>query len=462
MIDTLRPIADAIAARGGRAIVVGGFVRDRLLGLVAKDLDVEVHGLTVAELEAALSGFGAVLTFGRAFGVMQIKGLDIDFSLPRRDSKVGAGHRGFDVEVDPDLGFEEAARRRDLTINSIGFDPLTQEVLDPHGGRRDLEAGILRATDPRHFAEDPLRGLRVAQFAARFEMDPEPGTVALCRALDLSELPGERLKDEFDKLLLKARRPSRGLEVLRATGLLRFFPELEALQGVPQEPDWHPEGDVWIHTCMVVDVAAELRTADPDDDAALMYGALCHDLGKPGTTEVIEGRIRSLAHDTSGVEPTQRFLARLRASNELVTRVVALVRHHLAPALLQKGDATPRAYRRLARKLAESGVSFALLERVARADHWGRTTEEALAREFPAGDAFLGAASGLEIPEDGPSDVVQGRHLVLRGLEPGPDFGPILARCREVQDETGWRDPERILDSVLGEIAGRPARSEPA
>jgi tRNA nucleotidyltransferase (CCA-adding enzyme) len=442
-------IARAIRSAGGRALLVGGCVRDRLLGQESKDQDVEVFGLDLPALDAVLARFGEVIAIGRAFGVLQIKGVAIDFSLPRRDSKVGAGHKGFTIAFDPGLDFATAARRRDLTINSIGFDPLSEEILDPHGGRADLQLGVLRATDPAHFSEDPLRGLRVAQFAARFEMRVDPELARLCRALDLSELSGERVLEEWRKLLLKGVRPSLGLEFLRETDLLRFFPELAALVGVPQDPEWHPEGDCWVHNQMVVDEAARLRDGGPDD-AVLMFGALLHDVGKPPTTVTENGRVRSPSHDVRGVPLAAAFLERMRAPTELVARVSAMVEHHLAPALFVKNGATAKGYRRLARKLASAGASVELLLRVARADHLGRTTDEALARRFPAGDEFLAKARELAVEQKPPRDVVLGRHLIARGLTPGVEFGQILERCRELQDETGWDDPERILDQVLG------------
>ena len=508
-------IARAVRDAGGRAVVVGGWVRDHLLGRRSKDVDIEVFGLDADRLESLLAGFGTVHAVGRAFGVFRVGGIDVDFSLPRRDSKRGPGHRGFDVAPDPSLDFAEAARRRDLTVNSIGIDPLTGEVLDPHGGRRDLERRVLRATDPAHFPEDPLRGLRAAQLAARLEMEPDEELVALCRKLDLSELSGERVFDEFRKLLLRAKKPSIGLRVLDDTGQLRFFPEIDALRGVPQDPEWHPEGDVWVHTLMVLDAAASLRSAgtgsteqDPDpstrapvvagspdagasgedgttpsakdavhshedgqhgedgvtpptedgtrsgedgggEDLTLMLGALCHDLGKPATTERVGGRIRSYGHDVAGVAPTRALLGRLRASGALVDRVAALVEHHLAPALFVRNGATAKGYRRLARKLERAGVSIELLVRVARADHLGRTTADALAGRFDAGDAFLAAARAHSVEHAAPRDAVLGRHLVERGMKPGSGFAPILERCREIQDETGWTDPERILDRAL-------------
>ena len=443
-------IAEAVRDAGGRAVVVGGWVRDRLLGVRSKDVDFEVFGLGVERLEALLGGFGKVHAVGRAFGVFRVGGIDADFSLPRRDSKRGPGHRGFDVAPDPWLDFAEAARRRDLTVNSIGLDPLTGEVLDPHAGRRDLERRVLRATDPAHFSEDPLRGLRVAQLAARLEMAPDDELIALCRGLDLGELSGERVFEELRKLLLRAARPSLGFRVLERTHLLRFFPELDALRGVPQDPEWHPEGDVWVHTLMVLDVAATLRGAG--EDLALMFGALCHDLGKPATTERTGGRIRSRGHDVAGVAPTRALLGRLRAPGVLVDRVAALVEHHLAPALFIRNGASAKGYRRLARKLERAGAGLDLLVRVARADHLGRTTGDAVAGRFAAGDAFLAAARTLRVEHAAPRDVVLGRHLIERGLQPGPGFGPILERCRGIQDDTGWTEPGRILDRAL---AGR-------
>ncbi len=445
-IDSL---ARAIAAAGGRAVVVGGVVRDHFLGIDSKDYDLEVYGLPVADLEAVLGSFGEVIAIGRAFGVLRVKGIDADISLPRRDSKTGSGHRGFIVELDPSMDFVEAARRRDLTVNAIGIDPLTGEVLDPHGGRRDLERKLLRAVDARTFPEDSLRGLRVAQFMARFEMAADPELHALCAALDLSDLPGERMWEELVKLLLKGVRPSLGFEFLRTTALLRFFPELEAMVGVPQDAEWHPEGTVWEHTLLVVDEAAALRTGERDVDPALLFGALCHDLGKPATTVHEDGRIRSPNHEEEGVAPTETFLARLRCPSALLEKVTALVRHHLAPANYIKQSASPRAFRRLARKLGEVGLTLEDLVRLARADHFGRTTPDALARAFPSGEEFLRRASELHAEDHAVKDVVMGRHLLARGMSPGPHIGELLRRCQAVQEETGLTEPDRIIDLAM-------------
>jgi tRNA nucleotidyltransferase (CCA-adding enzyme) len=450
MLDVARRVAEAVAREGGRAVLVGGYVRDRLLGIESSELDVEVFGLGYEALERILATFGEVIHVGKAFGVFRVKGLDADFSLPRRDSKVRPGHTGFAVEYDPGMSFAEASRRRDLTMNSIGLDPLTLEYLDPHGGRRDLREKRLRATDPVHFSEDPLRGLRVAGFAARFEMTPDEELKKLCSELDLAELSAERIFSELEKLLLRSEKPSIGFELLRETKLLRFFPEVEALVGVPQEPDWHPEGDVWIHTMMVLDEAAKLRSRRSDEDLALMYGALAHDFGKPATTDIKGGRITSYEHDLAGAVIAEAFLEKLRAPKDLTVKVKTLVRHHLAPALFEKNGASAKAYRRLARDLAASGVSPDLLLKVATADHLGRTTDDAFARRFPSGEHFKNRMESLELASQAPKDVVLGRHLIARGLSPGPEFGRILDACRDTQDETGWDDPERILDRVLG------------
>ncbi len=439
-------LARAVEAQGGRALVVGGWVRDRLLGLDPKDVDLEVSGLPARDLERVLSTFGDVFAVGDAFSVLRIAGLDFEVSIARRSS------------VDPDAGevstfdFAAAAGRRDLTINAIGWDPLREEILDPYGGQEDLRRRVLRAVDSRRFGEDPLRGMRVAYFAARLEMQPDAELCALCEALDLSAVSSERLYREWRRLLLEPVCPGPGLDFLERTRLLRFFPELDALRDVPQDPEWHPEGCVFTHTRMTVDAAAALRSGDAVRDTPLMFAALCHDLGKPLVTEVTEGgRIRSLGHDQAGVDPSKHFLERLRAPHAVVAGVAALVAHHLAPAQLFSQRASPRAYRRLARKLERAGVSLELLECVARADHFGRTTADARAHRFEAGDAFIEQAGALRVAASGPRDVVLGRHVLARGYAPGKQVGAVLERCREVQDTTGWVDPRQILDRVLEE-----------
>ena len=428
----LTKLANAIHQQGGQPILVGGSVRDHLLGQrLPKDLDLEVYRLEANELEGVLSQFGKVLRVGKSFGVLKLitQHAEYDISLPRRESKTGKGHKGFLVNADPKMTFEEASARRDFTVNSIGFDPIQQHWLDPHSGQEDLQKGILRHVGPA-FAEDPLRVLRGAQFAARLNFQMAPETIELCRTLDLNELSRERLLGEFAKLLLRAERPSIGLEILRQTKALRFFPELEALIDVPQDPTWHPEGCVWTHTLMVVDEAAKLRVGEEKADLVLMFGALCHDFGKPATTIWKDGHWRSPAHDVLGMQPTEKFLRRLTDEVSLIEKVTVLVREHLRPSMLynDREKVTPGAIRRLALR-----VSIPELLLVAEADHFGRTTEDALRREFPAKQWLLDQASKLDVRDEKPKPFLKGRHLLQLGMRPGPQMGKVLEEAFALQ-----------------------------
>ena len=428
----LTKLANAIHQQGGQPILVGGSVRDYLLGkIIPKDLDLEVYHLEANELERVLSQFGKVLRVGKSFGVLKLitDHAEYDVSLPRRESKTGKGHKGFLVNADPRMTFEEASARRDFTINSIGFDPIHQLWLDPHHGQEDLRKGILRHVGPA-FAEDPLRVLRGAQFAARLNFQLAPETLELCQTLDLNELSRERLLGEFKKLLLRAEQPSIGLEILRQTKILRFFPELEALIDVPQDPTWHPEGCVWTHTLMVVDEAAKLRIGEEKADLVLMFGALCHDFGKPETTIRKDGHWRSPAHDVLGMQPTEKFLRRLTDEASLIEKVAVLVREHLRPAMLynDREKVTPGAIRRLALR-----VSIPELLLVAEADHFGRTTDDALRREFPAKQWLLDQASKLDVRDDKPKPFLKGRHLLQLGMRPGPQMGKVLEEAFALQ-----------------------------
>src|SRR5688572_11413405 len=338
-------VAEAIRAAGGRALVVGGWVRDRLLGRESKDLDIEVFGLPGDVLRDVLGRLGRVEPVGNSFPVFKLAGIGdsvIDVSLPRRESKAGRGHRGFVVEGDPTMSIADAARRRDFTINAIAWDPLTGAYEDPFDGRADLTRRMLRAVDPVTFGDDSLRVLRAVQFAARFEFALDEDTAAVCRRISLDDLPAERIWGEIEKLLLQARRPTIGMKLALELGVVdRVLPELRPIVGCPQDPEWHPEGDVWVHTLMVMD---EARAANEDLDrprlTAVMLGALCHDLGKPATTAMIDGRLRSPNHEQAGVAPTLSLLDRLNVHSvngfEVRGQVVGLVAHHLKPGMFHK------------------------------------------------------------------------------------------------------------------------------
>jgi tRNA nucleotidyltransferase (CCA-adding enzyme) len=428
--DLAMAIAHRVRDAGGRAVIVGGWVRDRFMGRACKDLDLEVYGLPADRLKTLLSSLGSVNTVGESFTVYKVG--DVDVALPRRESRIGRGHRAFEVTGDPDLSFEEAARRRDFTVNAIAWDPLTAEYLDPFNGRRDIEARVLRAVDVGTFAEDSLRVLRAVQFAARFEFALEPTTRDLCRHIPLDDLPSERIWGECEKLLLHAARPSLGLELALDLRIIeQLFPEIQALVGCVQEPEWHPEGDVWVHTLLVIDQA---RTRIDDLDRArqivIMLGALCHDLGKPATTAFVDGRIRSIDHEQAGVAPATAVLNRLNIHTidgyDVRKQVLGIVAHHLKPGMFRQSP-TPvsdGAFRRLAEK-----VDLELLARVAKSDCLGRTGYF----DCSAMDWFLERAQLLGVEHAPPDPIVKGRHLLALGLMPGPRVGAVLRQIYEKQ-----------------------------
>jgi len=433
----LRRLLERLRDAGGRPFIVGGAVRDALLGLAVKDFDVEVFGLPVEPLKAALAPLGSVNAVGEAFTVFKLAGLEgvegaVDVSVPRRDSKVGPGHRGIAVQGDPGLRPEEAARRRDFTINAMLFDPFAGEILDFFGGRRDLDARVLRAVDPSRFGEDPLRALRAVQLAARYGLEVAPATARLCGTMPLAELPAERIFGEIQKLLLKAPRPSLGLKLLREWGLLsQVAPELLPLAGTPQDPEWHPEGDVWIHTLLAIDQAVPLvADLDPPRALAVMLGVLCHDLGKPSTTQFEDGRLRSRGHEEAGRDPTLRLFDRwnihTRHGYDVRAQVLALVGNHLKPGQLydERDRVSDGAIRRLAARCEP-----ALLYRVARADCLGRTGDFApVAMEW-----FLERVRQLDVAERPPAPLLKGRDVVALGVAPGPEVGRIVREVYERQ-----------------------------
>ncbi len=430
MIEMTRAIAEAVRDAGGRALVVGGWVRDRLMGRESKDVDVEVYGIDAPRLRALLGRFGNVNTVGESFTVYKVG--DIDVSLPRRESKIARGHRGFDITGDPSMSVQGAARRRDFTVNAISWDPLTGGYVDPFGGRDDILRGVLRAVDPRTFPDDSLRVLRAMQFAARFAFTLDPGTAELCKRIPLDDLPSERIWGEVEKLLLQAPQPSVGFSLALDLGIVdRLFPEVKALVGCPQEPDWHPEGDVWVHTLMVIDQARRrIDDLDRPQQIAVMLGAVCHDLGKPPTTEYVDGRIRSMEHEQAGLEPAIALLDRLNVHTvggfDVRKQILGMVAHHLKPLSFYKADprAGDGAFRRLAQK-----VDLELLARLALSDCRGRAgTHDCSGIEW-----FLERARALGVEHAAPEPIVKGRHLLALGVEPGPRVGEILRRVYEKQ-----------------------------
>jgi tRNA nucleotidyltransferase (CCA-adding enzyme) len=437
-----------------RAYLVGGCVRDSLLGIAHKDFDLEVYGVGYEVLARALSAHGRVDLVGKSFGVIKFTGQSggqWDFSLPRRDSKISTGHKGFEVEFEPEIEPRVAASRRDFTINSLMFDPRTGEYLDFFGGRDDLQKGVLRHTSSA-FIEDPLRVLRAMQFAARFDLSSAPETVELCRSIThtFPELAVERVGMEWFKWAVAGKRPSAGLRLLKDTGWLRHFPEIAALDGTPQDPEWHPEGDVFTHTCHCCDALADLpdwRGADETTRRVVMFAVLAHDFAKPQTTQEVERegrkRIVSPGHEEMGGPLAEAFLTRIDAPDEIKERVVPLVNHHLAH-LQQVSD---RAVRRLANYLQPATIAELCL--VMTADHFGRPPKPRLIHE---GVLELRAkAEELRLRDSAPKPLLQGRHLITRGMEPGKHFGTLLDEAFEAQLDGRFTD----LDGALNWLDGR-------
>lgn len=449
LAQTLRDVAGLCAQAGGRALMVGGAVRDALLGLPAKDLDVEVFGIGVDALETLLRRSYQLNAVGRSFGVFKLKGHDLDIALPRRESKQGSGHRGFAVSGDPAMTLCEAAARRDFTLNTLYWDPLRCELLDPCGGLADLRGGVLRHVSAA-FSEDPLRVLRAMQFVARFRLSVAPETLGLCRSIEPEGLPVERLFEEWSKLILKGTKPSLGLAFLRDSGWVRYYPELEALIGCPQDPQWHPEGDVWTHTLHCMDAFATARTGDPWEDLVVGLAVLLHDVGKPLTTVTdAEGRIRSPRHDTEGLVPAEAFLRRISRHQALLEEVLPLVATHMHPAQFYESGAGAAAIRRLALRVKR----IDRLVRVAQADMGGRPP---LSADFPAGDWLLRQAHELAVADSAPKAILQGRDLISHfAMKPGLQMGELLKAAYEAQLEGEITDTASALAFAGRWLAGQ-------
>lgn len=415
-------IAQAIADAGGRAYYVGGFVRDGLMDVDCKDIDLEVYGLTPNQLRAALAAQGDVMERGASFGVLGLRHSDIDIAMPRTEARTGAKHTDFDVCVDPFLPPERACRRRDFTINAMMQDVLTGEILDFYGGKRDLEARVIRCVAPESFVEDALRVFRAAQFAARMEARIDPETMRLCADMDVSALSTERILGETEKALLKAARPSRYFELLRDMNHLReFFPELEQTIGVAQNPRFHPEGDVFVHSMLVVDAAAQLRDR-AQWPLGLMLAALLHDLGKTIATEVQpDGRITAYGHEVLGLPLVEAQMRRITNHEKLIAYVCNLTELHMRPNML----AGAQSRKKKTRQLFDLSLCPNDLILLSRADASGKLDEPY--REET--EAWLRARL-QDYQERAKQPMVRGQDLIDAGLKPDKRFSELLRRAR--------------------------------
>jgi len=434
-----REIARLVSEKGGRSFYVGGLVRDAILGRENKDIDIEIHGISPQTLKDILDSLGQRITVGESFGIFNLKGFDLDIAMPRKEEARGAGHKDFDIFVDPFIGTEAAARRRDFTFNALMQDVLTGEIVDHFGGRADLEQGILRHVNDDSFAEDPLRVLRCGQFAARFDFRVAEETVALCRGMDLKALPRERIEGELKKALLKAEKPSVFFRVLRQMDQLDiWFPEVKALIGVPQNPRFHAEGDVWNHTMMVLDQAAKLRhrTQNP---YWFMLGVLCHDFGKAVCTEEKDGVIHAYEHESRGLPLAEAFLQRLTSEVKLTAYALNLVQLHMKPNTV----AEAKSALKVTTRMFDQAIDPEALVCIALADDLGRIADKPTGQN----DAFL--RERLEIfRELMARPHVMGRDLVEAGLKPSEQFTELLAYAHKLR--LAGVPKENALKQVLG------------
>ncbi len=435
----LQTILESIENAGGTILFIGGFVRDLLLGEQSKDIDIEVYKLDAKSLIETLEPFGRVEQVGASFAVIKLstQTQDYDFALPRRENKTSQGYKGFTIEADPNMTPKEAASRRDFSINAIAVNR-SGKILDYYGGQEDLKNKRLKHVSTK-FAEDPLRVLRAFQFAARFNFSLDPETAKLAQSLknEYSSLSQERIWTEWQKWAAKATKPSQGLNVLLETGWLEFYPELSVLLGIPQEPQWHPEGDVWTHTKYVLDEAAAIATREnlnEENRVILLFAALCHDLGKATTTIKEDNCWKSPRHAEEGVPLSESLLKKIHAPQSIIQHVKPLVKDHMNHLNQQ----SPKSIRRLAIRLEPSNINMLTL--LIEADASGRPP---LKKGLPeSAKKMLELAESLELKHESPKPILLGRHLIDLAkdqalpehyLKGGPHFSELLEQVFQKQ-----------------------------
>ena len=448
-IEMAQKIAAAVHQEGGRTYFVGGYVRDLLLDRDNKDIDIEVHGVSVPCLEKILDTLGERLTMGASFGIMGLRHYELDIAMPRSETATGRGHKDFEVFVDPFLGEEKAACRRDFTMNALMQDVLTGEILDFFGGKDDLLHRRIRHVNDSTYAEDPLRVFRAAQFAARFGFEVAEETAALSSTMDVTALPGERILLELEKALLKAPKPSVFFDELRRMKQLSvWFPETEGLIGVQQNVQQHPEGDVWIHTMQVLDEAAGLRK-EASEPLWFMLSALCHDYGKQVSTFMENDTVHAYKHEKEGLPIVRRFLQRMTKEVKLTDYVLNMTELHMEPHQKVRDGSHLRSFM----KMYDKSVNPKDLLLLAKADYMGRAGSESdssvLAAEYKVIDAKL-YETLLEYEDRMSRPYIMGRDLVDAGVSPGPVFTYALEYVHKLR--LAGVPKEEQLSQTLGMI----------
>ena len=447
--EILEDILKDLQEIGATPIIVGGSVRDFFLNIPVKDYDIEIFGIDSLEtIQKSLEKFASVKLVGKSFGVLtlRVNEYDFDFALPRIEKKIGNTHQDFEIITNANLSFKEAAIRRDFTINAIGYDFCTKDFLDPFNGINDLKNRVLKHIDDKTFIEDSLRVYRAVQFSARFDFSLDERTFELCKKIvqnnELHFLPKERIYEEFKKLFLKSSKPSIGFELLKNLGVLKYFPELKALISCVQDPFYHPEGDVWIHTMMCLDelskILKEENIADEYRKLYLFYAILCHDFGKPFCTKEINGKITSHKHESLGIEPTISFLSKLTNEKKFIEIVSSLVKNHLIPFQLYLAESSLKAIKRLSLKVNIEDLCLVCL-----ADCLGRTILDK--EKCPKATSWvLNKAKELDIHNEPIKPIVQGRDLIELGFKPSDKFKEILEFAFDLQIDENMKKDEII------------------
>ena len=444
-ITAAKAIAEAVAQKGGKVYYVGGFVRDSIMGNESKDIDIEVHGINPDELLSVLKGIGTPILMGADFGVYGLTHLDIYISMPRKEDDQRGGKDDFASHIDPFIGTEKSAKRRDFTMNALMQDVLTGEIIDHFGGIQDIKNGVIRHVSDDTFVQDPLRVLRAARFASRFGFDIAPETMELCRNIKLDGLAFERVYEELKKALMKSERPSLFFEELRRMDALDvWFPEVKALIGVKQPPQHHPEGDVWNHTMLVLDNGALLRDK-AENKCGFMLSALCHDLGKPATTTDEDGHIHSIGHEFVGVDITKKFIGRLTQDASLQKYVLNMVELHMRPNILESQKSSAKAFC----KVFDLSVCPKDLLLLSEADYCGRNGHKDYTRKRECLHEMLSL-----FEERMAKDHVKGADLIKAGFKPGKEFGKALEfahklRVSGVEKKEALRQTIAYLRSLL-------------
>ena len=449
----LEEILNDLQTIGATPIVVGGSVRDFFLNIPVKDYDIEIFGIDSLDIiQKSLEKFGSVKLVGKSFGVLtlRVNEYDFDFALPRIEKKIGNSHQDFEVITNANLSFKEAAIRRDFTINAIGYDFFKQEFLDPFDGLKDLKNKIIKHINDKTFIEDSLRVYRAVQFASRFDFKIDESTKELCKQIVLNDelkyLAKERIYEEFKKLFLKSSKPSIGFELLRELGVLKYFDELEVLINCEQDKEYHPEGDVWIHTMMTLDEMARILKEEKIEDEYrklyLFYGILCHDFGKPFCTKEINGKITSHKHESLGIEPTISFLSKLTNEKKFIEIVCTLVKNHLTPFQLYLSESSLKAIKRLSLKVNIEDLCLVCL-----ADCLGRTIKDK--EKCPKASSWLlEKAKELDIHNVSIKALVLGRDLIELGFKPSKEFKDILDFAFDLQIDENM-NKEEIIEKII-------------